>query len=44
MNDWADWEKCNAECMGGEQTRKRTVKTEAVNGGESCEKYPKEET
>ena len=41
-NDWNDWSECSKPCGGGEQTRTRTVKDLAINGGSDCRGKPVE--
>merc|ERR1719336_2628652 len=36
VNEWGEWGACSKECGGGKQTKKRTVKTAAANGGQAC--------
>ena len=35
-NEFDDWHACTETCGGGTQSRTRTVKIEAENGGEDC--------
>lgn len=35
-NEFGDWTECSKPCDSGLQTRERTVKVEAQNGGEAC--------
>ena len=36
VNTWDNWDACSKTCGGGTQTRKRSVKTDASNGGKAC--------
>ena len=35
-NQWGDWSACSRDCERGQQSRKRTKKNVALNGGEQC--------
>ena len=35
--DFSEWTQCSAECGTGTQTRTKTVKTEAEQGGAACD-------
>ena len=35
-NDFEDWNGCSETCGGGTQSRTRTIKKEAENGGQDC--------
>jgi len=35
-SDWGAWDTCSKTCGGGTQTRTKTVKTPAANGGKDC--------
>jgi len=35
--EWRHWSECTKTCGPGDQTRKRSVDTEAENGGKECE-------
>ena len=43
-NTFGDWSECSATCGGGVQSRERTVKQEAENGGHNCTGEAREET
>ena len=35
-NDYGEWTSCSKSCGGGQQSRTRTIKIEANNGGKEC--------
>ena len=42
-NDWGNWTACSKECGGGQQSRTKTIRIAAANGGEQCEGEATEE-
>jgi len=42
VHDWDKWGDCSVTCGPGEQTRSRSIKQHAENGGEACESFLEE--
>ena len=35
-NEWGNWTTCSKKCGGGQQSRTKTIRTKAANGGVQC--------